>query len=62
MAIVALARKVLALIYHLLINRERYLDEAGTVKTVNLPKIRPNREMDVLAHHKLIHFSSKGSP
>lgn len=45
-AIVALARKVLALIHHLLTNRERYLDEPGTGKTVNLPKVGPNREMD----------------
>ena len=45
-AIVVLARKALALIHRLLANRERYLDEPGTVKTVNLPKVRPDREMD----------------
>jgi len=46
MAIVALARKVLALIHHLLTNHERYDEPPGTVRTANLPKVRPDQEMD----------------
>jgi transposase len=46
MAIVALARKVLALIHHLLTNHERYDEPSGTTKTANPPKVRPDPGMD----------------
>jgi hypothetical protein len=41
-----LARKVLALIHHLLTNREQYDEVRGILRTVNLPKVRPDQEMD----------------
>lgn len=42
----ALARKVVSLIHHLLTNHEMYVESPGTVKTVKLPKIRPDPGMD----------------
>lgn len=51
MAIVALARKVLALIHHLLTNHERYSESPGTMKPVKLPAVRPDPGMD---HDKII--------
>ena len=51
MAIVALARKVVAPIHHLLTNHERYDEPSGTTKTANPPKVRPDPGMD---HDKMI--------
>lgn len=46
MAIVASARKVLALIHHLLTHYEWYSESPRTVKTVKLPEARPRPGMD----------------
>lgn len=52
-AIVALARKLLTIIHHLLINNEKYVESPGKEKSIKLPDISPNPVMD---HENMIHI------
>lgn len=52
-AIVALARKLLSIIHHLLSNHEKYVDAPGQEKIIKLPNIGPNLEMN---HDEMIHI------
>lgn len=45
-AIVALARKLLSIIHHLLSQREKYVETPGTEKKIKLPNIGPEPEID----------------
>ena len=50
-AIVALARKVLSIVHHLLANHEKYVESPGKVKKTKLPNICPDPKMD---HNEMI--------
>jgi len=52
-AIVALARKVLSIIHHLLSNHEKYVESPGKEKKIKLPDICPDPVMD---HDEMIHI------
>ena len=46
-AIVALARKLLSIIHHLLSNHEKYVEPSGKEKKIKLPDICPDPVMDL---------------
>ena len=50
-AIVALARKVLSIVHHLLSNHEKYVESPGKVKKTKLPNTCPDPKMD---HNEMI--------
>ena len=50
-AIVALARKVLSIVHHLLSNHEKYVESPGKEKKTKLPNICPDPKMD---HNEMI--------
>ena len=52
-AIVALARKLLLIIHHLLSNHEKYVESPGNEKKIKLPDICPDPVMD---HDEMIHI------
>lgn len=52
-AIVALARKLLSIIHHLLSNQEKFVDSTGKEKKIKLPDICPDPEIDT---DTMIHF------
>jgi len=52
-AIVALARKLLSIIHHLLSNHEKYVEPSGKEKKITLPVIYPD---PVIGHDEMIHI------
>ncbi len=66
-AVVALARKLLSIIHHLLSNREKYIESPGTEKKIKLPHVGPDMAVDhdtmirILTHAGyIVHKSNPG--